>query len=182
MPANYTWLGVHKRTFWGQVEHELRALDEHDEREPLSDEGLAIPAYLCWRDTTHTCDGGTNTSKKKRRYFRCQHAKCRTCVDLSYGLYANTDENDQPISLYDKPGYRRISTSIYALNASSEAGCQLCMVIFDGVKKFFKLRPVREDFASSWNDGMLDIVLQRNGSVEIRHLRTEIKFYSQDGK
>jgi hypothetical protein len=176
LPAHYTWLSVHKPTFWDQVEHELRALDEHDGREPLSDEGLAIPAHLCWRDTAHTCDGGTNTSKMKRRYFRCQHAKCRTCVDLNYELYANTDENDQPISLYDKSGYRRISTSIYALNASSEVGCQLCMIIFDGIKKFIKLRPVREDFASSWNSGMLDVVLQRGGGVEVRHLRTEIKF------
>lgn len=136
---------------------------------------------MCWRSSASSCKYETDKNGKMSSRYRCEKAVCKTCVDLDYQLYADTGTPKEILFLYEKPGYRRISTSVYALEASSKLGCKLCSVILDGIKNVLEMREIREDFASSWNSGQLDVVLQRAGAIEVYHTSLEIKFYSHQG-
>lgn len=71
-----------------------------------------------------------------------------------------------------------VRTSAYAFKQSSENSCQICNVFFEEVTKYFKLRQVRDDFASSWNNGAVDLVLQRDEPPEIHPFKygTQVPF------
>jgi hypothetical protein len=51
-------------------------------------------------------------------------------------------------------------------------------VFFEEVTKYFKLRQVGDDFASSWNNGAVDLVLQRDEHPEIHPFKygTQVPF------
>jgi hypothetical protein len=93
-------------------------------------------------ETRHECLGGQNSGDESAGSYMhgnitraCWSAICNTCVDLNHNLYPE-DELYLTKNSFSRSLHRQcmIRTTLHNLRQSSTAGCQTCILTFDGIR------------------------------------------------
>ena len=111
----------------------------------------------------------------------CSRAQCQTCLDLDWDLYPSDSGGGYPES-------RDIFTNIGNIEESADIGCELCVILNTGIKRFIVLVVEK---SSEYADGLyaadVHICIRRGHALEVHLIRNydtllRLEFFSQIGK